>query len=43
MMIEGLNFVLGVNLIIWAGIAFYLLALDLKIKRLEKSLSEEEK
>lgn len=32
---DGLNFVLGVNLIIWAGIAFYLFLLDRKIKRLE--------
>jgi CcmD family protein len=33
---DGLNFVLGVNLIIWACIAFYLFLLDRKIKRLEK-------
>lgn len=33
---DGLGFVLGVNLIIWLGIAAYLFALDRKIKRLEK-------
>jgi CcmD family protein len=33
---DGLNFVLGANLIIWAGIAFYLFLLDRKVKRLEK-------
>jgi CcmD family protein len=32
---EGLNFVLGVNLIIWFGIAFYLFILDRKIRKLE--------
>jgi CcmD family protein len=32
---EGLNFVLGVNLIIWLGIAFYLFILDRKIRKLE--------
>ena len=33
----GLNFVLGVNLIIWFGIAFYLFILDRKIRKLENS------
>jgi CcmD family protein len=32
---EGLNFVLGVNLIIWFGIACYLFILDRKIRKLE--------
>ena len=32
---DGLNFVMGVNLIIWFGIAFYLFILDRSIKRLE--------
>ncbi len=32
---EGLNFVLGVNLVIWFGIAFYLFILDRKIRKLE--------
>ena len=32
---EGLNFVLAVNLIIWAGIAFYLFILDRRIRKLE--------
>jgi CcmD family protein len=34
---EGLNFVLGVNLIIWLGIAFYLFILDRKIRKLEET------
>jgi CcmD family protein len=34
---EGLNFVLGVNLIIWFGIAFYLFILDRKIRKLEET------
>ncbi len=34
---EGLNFVLGVNLIIWFGIAFYLFVLDRRIRKLEKT------
>ena len=32
---EGLGFVMGVNLIIWFGIAFYLFILDRKVKKLE--------
>lgn len=34
---DGLNFVLGVNLIIWFGIAFYLFILDRRIKKLEET------
>jgi CcmD family protein len=34
---EGLNFVLGVNLIIWFGIACYLFILDRKIRKLENT------
>jgi CcmD family protein len=34
---DGLNFVLGVNLIIWFGIAFYLFILDRRIRKLEKT------
>ena len=34
---EGLNFVLGVNLIIWFGIALYLFILDRRIRKLEKT------
>ncbi len=34
---EGLHFVLGVNLIIWFGIAFYLFILDRRIRKLEKT------
>jgi CcmD family protein len=37
MMKDGLNFVLGVNLIIWFGIAFYLFILDRRIRKLEKT------
>jgi CcmD family protein len=36
---DGLHFVLGVNLIIWMGIAFYLFLLERKINRLEKKES----
>ncbi len=32
---DGLNFVMGVNLIIWFGIAFYLFILDRRIRKLE--------
>lgn len=32
---DGLNFVMGVNLIIWCGIACYLFVLDRRIKKLE--------
>ncbi|MGD8380842.1 MAG: CcmD family protein [Syntrophobacterales bacterium] len=34
---DGLNFVLGVNLIIWFGIAFYLFILDRRIRKLEET------
>jgi CcmD family protein len=37
---DGLNFVLGVNLIIWFGIAFYLFILDRKIRKLEDTLQD---
>jgi CcmD family protein len=40
---EGLSFVMGVNLIIWSGIAFYLFVLDRKIRRLEVSAKEQRK
>ncbi len=40
---EGLNFVLGVNLIIWIGIAFYLFILDRRIKKLEQTSSDKRK
>lgn len=32
---NGLGFVMGINLVIWFGIACYLFILDKKIKRLE--------
>jgi CcmD family protein len=32
---EGLGFIMGVNLVIWCGIACYLFVLDRKIKKLE--------
>jgi CcmD family protein len=34
---DGLNFVLGVNLIIWFGIAIYLFILDRRIRKLEET------
>ena len=37
---SGLNFVMGVNLIIWAGIAVYLFILDRKVKTLEQNVKE---
>ena len=37
---DGLNFVLGVNLIIWFGIAFYLFILDRRIRKLEETLED---
>ena len=40
---EGLNFVLGVNLIIWLGIAFYLFVLDRKIRKLEDTSQDIER
>jgi CcmD family protein len=40
---EGLNFVLGVNLIIWFGIAFYLFILDRKITKLEDTSQDTER
>jgi CcmD family protein len=38
---EGLNFVMGVNLIIWFGIALYLFILDRRIRKLEKTSTGE--
>jgi CcmD family protein len=38
---EGLNFVMGVNLIIWVGIALYLFLLDRRIRKLEKTSAGE--
>lgn len=40
---EGLGFVMGVNLIVWAGIAFYLFVLDRRIKKLEQTARDEER
>ena len=37
---DGLGFVMGVNLIIWIGIACYLFVLDRKIKKLENESGE---
>ena len=37
---DGLGFVMGVNLIIWFGIACYLFVLDRKIKKLEEESGE---
>jgi CcmD family protein len=36
---NGLNFVMGVNLIIWAGIVIYLFILDRKIGKLEQAIT----
>ena len=38
---DGLTFVMGVNLVIWFGIAAYLFVLDKKIKRLEDQSGDE--
>jgi len=40
---NGLNFVMGVNLIIWFGIAFYLFILDRRIRRLEDTSMDRKK
>ena len=40
---DGLGFVMGVNLVIWCGIAFYLFVLDRKIKKLEETHTDKEK
>ncbi len=40
---EGLSFVMGVNLVIWCGIAFYLFILDRRIKRLEEPAEDKGK
>jgi len=40
---EGLGFVMGVNLIVWAGIAFYLFVLDRRIRKLEETARDEER
>jgi CcmD family protein len=39
---EGLGFVMGVNLIIWLGIAFYLFILDRKVKKLEETCMDQD-
>jgi CcmD family protein len=40
---EGLGFVMGVNLIVWFGIAFYLFILDRKIKKLEETSMDKDR
>ncbi|MDY6838628.1 MAG: CcmD family protein [Thermodesulfobacteriota bacterium] len=40
---DGLGFVMGVNLIIWAGIAFYLFVLDRRIKKLEETSRDDKR
>ena len=42
MLKDGLTFVMGVNLIIWSGIALYLFILDRRIKTIETSIREKE-
>ncbi|MCK4390783.1 MAG: CcmD family protein [Desulfobacterales bacterium] len=39
---EGLTFVMGVNLIIWCGIALYLFMLDRKIGKLEHACQDKQ-
>ncbi len=39
---EGLSFVMGVNLVIWCGIAFYLFVLDRRIKKLEQASTDKQ-
>ena len=40
---DGLNFVFGVNLIIWSGLALYLFILDRKIRKLEETSTDRRK
>ncbi|NVL90073.1 MAG: CcmD family protein [Desulfobacterales bacterium] len=40
---EGLSFVMGVNLIIWCGIALYLFVLDRRIKKLEQMSTDKDR
>jgi CcmD family protein len=40
---SNLEFVMGVNLIIWIGLAIYLFLLDRKIKRLERLFGDDKK
>ena len=37
---NGLYFVMGVNLIIWFGLALYLFILDRRIRKLEENMVE---
>ena len=39
---EGLTFVMGVNLVIWCGIALYLFILDRRIKKLEQTSTDKQ-
>ena len=40
LMKDGLAFVMGVNLVIWCGIALYLFILDRRIKKLEQKTTD---
>ncbi len=40
---DGLGFVMGVNLVIWFGIACYLFVLDRKIKKIEDASGDPRK
>jgi CcmD family protein len=37
---DGLGFVMGVNLIIWCGIACYLFILDRRLRKLENASAD---
>jgi CcmD family protein len=39
---EGLGFVMGVNLIIWCGIACYLFVLDRRLRKLENASTKKD-
>ena len=43
LMKDGLTFVMGVNLVIWLGISFYLFVLDRRIKKLEERARNEKR
>ncbi|MBN1350519.1 CcmD family protein [candidate division KSB1 bacterium] len=40
---SGLNYLLAANLVIWVGLALYLLRIDLQLKKLEKSFKNKGK
>ncbi|MHC4474122.1 MAG: CcmD family protein [Planctomycetota bacterium] len=40
---DGLGFVMGVNLIIWCGIACYLFILDRRLRKLENTSTNKDR